>query len=951
MFRTRSDYIKAKDSSYTDIRNQLHRAYQKKGANARIRFVEGRGLYIKNEKADWRKSFDSDDEKKARQAKFDGAKESLIAAIDREYDCWKVNDQSTGQVQKLSMGQYVVNNLTMPSDGDGLDENALKQIDALIEEGMKSAAADLEQEAQDNSPRRISAAKEARGRIQEMRDRKAIFEDLKSARNDEASRSGLQRWWAKHFGDNQVQTDLNRAFDRARNWRAIVHGNQLLCDAIEEDLAASGYRGDRQAEARKIINDEGLLYSGLTPKSHNAVMRSLASHGCSTENVSALGAYVDLTQNAKTNVNRLHRLNSSIDHILKRMNFGDANNTIREALNTSEAALSEAVKDLNSRRLSDEYHRNHLYQPLQDSFRLLCDARCALIGVETKQNAQALDRLTGFIDEHLVVTHDLARSILDVGQAEFDEHDEDFRLPIKEGVNLVAGFSADALVEGLPQPKTIFQSTARKMNGDAMPEATYNEACRKVSNALNRYKRALSGSHIDDQLKYLGKLRRRVAEASRLNDQLVIGFGRQSVLGGSAHTAVTNHLQDQRADLLMLKLNCVQEQVRLENKRLRAGRESDLSPLESDSNSSGSNLHTQKFVSPRPGLGGVYRRDSSNDEIDDGSSNGAFSGARGNESLLSFGDSNNSASPSVDEQQRDRDFPFNAAPAMSRRTVAAPALDKAGGNDSDGSSGAKTVAVYVGYPEDVESFSGGVQSPGGGVSVVSWDLTKSPTRSDTSPPQHIKEPEFGDAGFQGINGQLPVFHGHLSHAAFHLPLTRPLSGLPEEPVDQYARRSAFADQPQFTRTVSSETLNEPRPGLIPQTSQVSYVSNAGSVSTNDSFAQMELNLNTEIVSTLKNNSSGVDENEESSRDNYDAGHLLGADVKDNGLTFFQYESDYAGADKNENNESASPTESVVNSPERGNKRSSNTGLDSNLAKYGSSNSNDTGRGSGSSSVD
>ena len=931
MFRSRSNYISEK-SSYTDIRNQLHRAYQKKGANARIRFVEGHGLYIKNEKADWRKSFDSDDDKKERQAKFDGAKENLKAAIDREYDGWKVDG--------LSMGQHVVNNLTTPPDGDGLDEKALKDIDALIAEGMKSAAANLEQVAQDDSPRRRIAAKEARGRIQEARDRNAIFENLESVRTEEASRNRLQRWWARHFGDNQAQADLDRAFDRARNWRAIVHGNQLLSEAIEEDLSASGYRGDRQAKAREILNKQGLLRSGLTPKSHNAVVQSLGAQSYSTSNVQALGAYVDLTQNARTNIGRLRRLNGSIDQILKTMNFGDANRIIREALDTSDDALSEAVGDLNSGRLSDEHHRANLYGELQRSFQLLCEARRSLVGVETKQNARALDRLTGFIDEHLVVTHDLARAVLEVSQDGFDEHDENFRLPIKDGVNLVADFPAGSLIDGLPQPKTLFQSTARKMKGDAMPETAYNEACRRVSNALNTYKRSLSGPRIDEQLKYLGKLRRRAAEASRLNDQFVIAFGRQTALGGSAHAAVNTHLQDQRADLHMLKLNCVQEQLRLEKEQARRGRRRDLNPLESDSNSSVSNKSTEKFVSPRPGMRGVYRDDSRNDDIYENASTDVFSGnGGGNESLLSFGDSSNSAGSSVDEQH-DRNFSVYVASAKSRGTAIGRAATKVVSPDFDSLASPSTVGIVVNIPDGSDSAGSAVQTPAGGASVLSWGRKNSPNPDSMDSPRNAEEPEYSLANFPGANSQLPIYDGHLLDGAFRFQLARPLSGLPEEPADQYARRSAFADQPQFVRTVSSETIGDaPRPGLLPQTSQMSFVSNPG---TENSFDQLKLGLNTTTVNTLNNEAFNEfgDENDETesiqNRDaKYDAGHILGTSIKEDGFEFLDDETEYAGSDENGPDESGSPSTPNIKTPEPDEPHSSGTGAGSASAQDGS----------------
>ncbi|MEM8985360.1 MAG: hypothetical protein AAGC95_01430 [Pseudomonadota bacterium] len=950
MFRTRSNYINV-DNSYTDIRNKLHRAYQEKGANARVRFVEGRGLYIKNEKADWRKSRDSDKQKNERQEKFTNARDTLIAAIDREYNGWSVDGQS--------MGRYVLDNLSTPFNFDeideqvleeldeqaleelkkqafkGLDEQALKDIDALIAEGMQKVITALTHIAENGAPERSNSSREARGRIQEARERNAIFQELKSAREEEASRNRVQRWWAKYFGDNHLQVKVDRALDRARNWRAIVHGNRLLAEAIAEDLQGADFVGDLQATSREILKELKLLRTGLTPDSHKAVRDYLGARGYASDAVQQLGSYVDLTQNAKTNINRLRRLNSGIDHICRMTDFSSANGPILDALNACDYALFEAERDLNTGILTREGHCTALYNEFRQSFQFLCEARRALAGVtRTPQNAQAYDRLTGLIDEHLVVTHDFACAVLKVGKDDLDGHSENFRLPIKEGVNLIADFAPSSLVAALPQPKKIFQSTARKMNGEAMPETSYNDACGRVSEALNKYKTALSGRRVEAQLKYLGKLRRRVAQASRLNDQFVIVYGRQAALGGSAHPAVNNHLQDQRADLQMLNLRCVQERLRLDKEQVRTGRRRDRNPLESDSASSVSNKHTQKFINPRPGLRSLNRCDSSNDDLSDEPSSGVFSNnAGGNESLLSFDDDSNNASSSID-QERHREYPIEAVASKARQTTIEPAAKKVVSAAFDSLPNTTIVADYVNYPEDVESHSGVVQSDAGGVSVVSWGPTRSTPQSDNSPPQNMQEPEFDASGPQYTNDQFTLYNGALSNAWFPIQLDLPLSGLPEHPVDQYVRQSTFDDQPQFQRTVSTETAgDEPAPGLFPETSQVSYISDP---STANSLNQLRLDLNTTTVNTLTNEVSNQFENKINRRSNmqnsdnkYDAGHLQGLDFSDKGgFTYLYEDPEYNASDNSEPTEASSSEMNIARTPEPDELNLSNGGEDS-----------------------
>ena len=984
MFRTRSDYIKAKDSSYTDIRNQLHRAYQKKGANARVRFVEGHGLYIKNEKADWRKSFDSDDDKKARQAKFDGALEKLAEAIDREYDGWKVGE--------LSMGQHVMRHLAKPSDGDGLeknpleqsdslptdenglnehsltqnyilppnndglDENALKKIDALIAEGMRSAAANLEQDAQDQSPRRVNASKYARGRLQEARARNDIFEELKSAQDQQASLNWAQRWWARHFGDNHVQLAVDSAFERARNWRALVHGNRLLSDAIEEDIKASGYPGDPKETAGDILKELGLLHTGLTPKGHDEVLNCLKDMGCVSRNVQELRAYADLTQNAKINIERLRRLNSGIDQLNRTVNFGAANNDILIALNASDDALKEAASDLSAGRLSQERHIENLYEELSKSFHRLCEARQSLGSARTPKNAQALDRITALIDEHLAVTHDLASAVLKVNKNNSENHDENFRLPIESDANVILGVDASPLIAGLPGPKTLFQSTARKTNGETMPETAYNTACQRALNAFNSYKRMLSGPRTDQKLKYLGKLRRRVDEASRLNDQCVITSARQSVLGGNAHATVNNHLHAQRGALHVLKLISAQEQLRLKEELAGRGRMRELNPSEANSTSSLENRRRQKFVNPRPGQLGFDSRDGSNDTIYNSSSTATFSNnAGGNESLISFDNSGNSVGPSVDNQH-DRDFPPNVAPAMSRHTVAAPMIKKAHSQYVDSLASPSTVGIVVNIPDGSDSAGSNVQTPAGGVSVLSWGRKNSPNPDSVDSPQNAEEQEFSLGNFPGAKDQRLVYHGHAPNTTISHKLNRPLSSLVEDAENQHARSSLF-NQPQFIRTVSSETIGDaPVPGGQSELRQLSNATSQFSATSSDKPADLYEQMrtgHTPWLDTVTINS-GVSSDDEVAAEKTDirrdvitnrAGRRFITNIDTDGLHVLDSGGDSDGSGDQEANEAASSSFTVPDLPET-NEPDLETG--SNSAQYGSTRAQRAARGSGSS---
>lgn len=880
MFRTRSDYIKAKDRSYTDIRNQLHRAYQKKGANARIRFVEGRGLYIKNEKADWRKSFDSDDDKNERQAKFESAKEQLKEAINREYDGWKVDG--------ISMGQHVVNNLTMPPDGDGLDEKALKDIDALIAEGMKSAAADLGQTAQDQSPRRVSASKEARGRIQEARARNDIFEELKSAQDQEASRNWAQRWWARHFGDNHEQLAVDRAFERARNWRALVHGNRLLSEAIAEDLKASGYPGDPQTAADDMLKDLGLLRSGLTPKGRDEVLGYLIAKGYAASNVQELGAYADLTQNAKINIDRLRRLNGGIDQLNRTVDFGAANNDIIIALNASDDALKEAASDLSAGRLSQVHHIENLYEELRKSFRRLCEARQSLGSTRTPKNAQALDRITALIDEHLAVTHDLASAVLKVNKDNVENHDENFRLPIESDVDVILSVDANPLIAGLPRPQTLFQSTARKTNGEAMPEADYNKKCQRALNAFNSYKRTVSGPRTDEKLKYLGKLRRRVDEASRLNDQCVITSARQGALGGSAHASVNNHLHAQRGALHVLKLISAQEQLRLEEELAGRGRRRDLNP--SETNSSTENRRQGKFVSPPPGRRGVYRYDESNDDVPDSSSTDTFSNNAGGNESLSYLQHQSQSSGLSNENQYTTKLTINTDARRSHRRGIATQANKA-------ASPAESVlmADFVINPgSNVETQ--GAESP------VTWNRKEA---SDTSF-KNVTIPKSGrfnyisDKHGSDLSGALRYDGGHL-RGGTTIEVKRPLD------------RALQDTQQRLAMSRGANSKNLPHLDIGPSAG----ASNMSQVSADTADGDLRDQMRTGFTRTYSELSDGPGDSDEENNvlrpdqvrtNKKGAGRRFDADIKDDGLQELYDGSDYTSGD-----ESASGSDTEVSS--------------------------------------
>lgn len=573
MFRTKSGYIHIdENSTYTEIRNKLHRAYRDKGAKAGVRFVDGLGLYIKNEKANWRKFFDSQKEIDQRQEKFTGAKDKLKAAIDREYRGWTVNGES--------MGKFVFSNLAKNDKGEWLNEEALKDIDELIAEGVTYAEGIPKSDWQDQR------AKES-NLTQIVSHRNLIFEQLKAARKKDASRSWAQRWWARRFGDNQAEVELDRASERACNWRSIVHGNRVLSEAVERDL--EGAKGDFGAKGRKDgaydnvrsnLTEFGGAPAGLTRQTYNKVLLSMRNGGVPYDNVEKLETYIDLIERAQTNIDQLRRLNADIKHLLDTKSFGAANASIREALRASKEALAEGAENLSLGVLSgaDSTRRAEFYEGLKYSFDAMLKEREPFGKSDDLQDdSTPVRRLRHLIEDHLTVTHDLALALLKMNvetspkvsvearAAAAEKHAHNFRLHGVYDERAVLAFNDAVLSAGLPRPTRIFQSASRKLGNNDSPEQNYNWDCYRVVNALNAYKGVFSKRNVRaaDKVKSLEQLRKRLVRASKHNDRLIIAFGRHGALGGKAHARLNDQLHAQRRALQRLKLIGVQEQLRL----------------------------------------------------------------------------------------------------------------------------------------------------------------------------------------------------------------------------------------------------------------------------------------------------------------------------------------------------------------------------------------------------
>ena len=760
MFPTRSSYIN-EDKSYTEIRDELHRAYREKGAGAGVRFDHGRGLYIKNAKPGWRKFFDTAADEQARLDKFQGAAEKLKAAINREYKTWKVNGEE--------MGEYVFRNLAGYFDGKRLNSDDLDKIDRLIAEGMEASAT-----VQAGAPRH---------RVQEAADRNAIFEELKNARAVQASQSWMQRFWARCVGDDSVQHAVNRAAERAHNWRAIVHGNRKLCKALADDIEASGYGGDAQQAARQILQDEGLTRTGLTLKSYQRLMHVMKKKRGRLENLQRLEPYVNLTQNAATNIERLRQLNASIEYLLHTTDFGYLNQSILREIQQSSEVVSEAAENLSLGRLSRTRHRNDLYEKLQRRFDLLGRERQSLTVAQAP--AGEVRRLAALLDEHLAVTHDLALALRQPENDGLLRHAKAFCLPAHAEASGVAAVDGGALGAPLPQPKELFKS------GDpsaavVSPETEYNGACSDVVHALDRYNSSPSKSRLET-------LRQKATKASQLNDHLVVAFGRYGVLGGNAHTRIGDQLNAHRRTLQALQLAVVQESGRLaashasgHNARMHATPRSDLASVISGS-------HKSRLVKPRPGHRGPNRSDESyQDRLNDGSPEDLSSrGAGGNESIRSSFDDNSGNAGPVRQDRRDDDVPLTTQDTRPRGAAIAPY--------SDSRVSSSVIARFDHFPD------GDVTTPAAGASDLSFGRVETSDRSnndDSSP--NAEEPDYTLYKYGNmLNGGLSYQAG-LGQGVVALQTGRPLDALPENA----ARRSVPADAPLSSRNHSTDATHE-----------------------------------------------------------------------------------------------------------------------------------------------
>ena len=557
MFRTRSEYINEK-SSYTDIRNGLHRAFREKGASAGVRFKDGQGLYVLERKSWLRRQFDTQDDVARRQLRFSDAKDKIIEAIDREYQGWEVDGQR--------LSSHVMGNLRRRFKGNRLDEHALKIIDHLIEKGMERAKEVPLQEPTSEADERRQWEKR-QWIVDAKFDRQRIFSHLEEARRKEAERNWLQRQWAKWSGDHVV----DRLADRAANWRNITNGNRLLRAAIVQDLWASGHPGNLREEARSIIKQLGLRQTGLTPKSRTEVINCLRDRKCRTDHLENLGDYVRLKQNLAVNSDQLRQINAGIEKV-QRERLGDSidskanTDPVLHAVRQNEELLRVMLDSHDYGELEDPHRRDFFYEQLRVSNELLNDLRSKID--TTDPYVSDLDcTLAALLEEYMAASYDLALALCDSNER--GEHGGliPFHLPSSLGRDPLADINRDPLADQLPSPKVLFRSedrggrvvvTREKIrsegrNGKPVEtmEQTYNKKCTEVVETMIAYDRTRIAR--DHQ-----RLCRALNTAGQLNDDLTRQYTHQSALGGKAHAQMLDRLGAQRRTLQRIQLALIQ---------------------------------------------------------------------------------------------------------------------------------------------------------------------------------------------------------------------------------------------------------------------------------------------------------------------------------------------------------------------------------------------------------
>ncbi|MEM9618010.1 MAG: hypothetical protein AAF936_08630 [Pseudomonadota bacterium] len=761
MVKTRSEYI-SENTSYTKIRSELHRAYKEKDPNSNIRYENGRGISIYKAKPKWKSVFELSTTKARRLEEFKNAGEKLRIAINREYDGWDVYDDDLGISQPL--GDYVFSKLDKYSKSHRLDEHELRTIDDLIAKGMVASAA-----GQDGKHS---------FRMQAATDRNAIFTELKRARDEhtahEASKNWFQRIWSKIFGDeSRLQSKVDDAVKRAHNWRAIVHGNRILCEALAKDLQSveqtlvdAGYANEPYENARRILAGLEIIQSGFTRKNYEKLLSCLQQDNLPSANLEKIECYLDLTENAGTNIERLRHVNAELNSHLLPRRPGKLNNSILSTLRRSNDLLSEVSESLSSGQLLEPENRRNLYEKLQGQFESLNRARHALENTHSWLLAPS-DPVIPLLDEHLAVTYDLAVSLMKMDGNVPLAHYQRFDQTALFAANPLARIDSRTLEARLPEAKKLFQSPKHPSDVGNELYTMYNNACGDAVRALAQYK-------ADQSERSLMILRQAVGEASRLNDRIMIAFSRHGVLGGKASAQISDRLTRQRKTLQTLQLAAAQLHSRLASSQSPDTKSHSFTSSEDDMMSVLSKGPTSKVVKPRPGHS--YRKvqavkSRSNTARKHRSEHSRRSGVDGGNTSPT--PQNSSGPYIVDYSERSL-----TGENISIRTV-----------DADGRAFVKSLSVGDNTPDTNE--------------------------------------EYSDSTLQGLPD---VFGGVLKNVG---------GGIAEQALSLQNVRS----------DTSIDDDDPPRPGLFPQSSQLSFVSNPDGAEEDDSLNELKRTFGTPVVST------------------------------------------------------------------------------------------------------
>ena len=540
MFRTRSNYIDH-ERSYTDIRNDLHYAYRKKGASAGIRFEAGRGLFLLNAKGKFRSWFDREADRKRRRDVFENAGKTLKNAINREYKGWKVNGQG--------LGDYVFTNLSTEF-GARLDLAAIERIDELIQQGMAVSA--RQQKALDPHLSHLVAH------------HKHIFAALQSARQEEASRTFYQRWKARLSGDDNIQ----QLADHAAQWRITVAGSHLLLSALAADLEDNGVE-PRQCykAAAHILRDLHILRKGLTQEGHCKLIEYLANQGIDHVNVRKLKGHVFLKQNLAVSARQLRELNAQIFYQSPEVNTHLCKwEEIRAFVKLSEQTIQDIIDHHNTNLLTEFSVRQRFYASLKYIYENLRPYRMTMNG-DLKKYDEDIIRIAPLLDRHLAAIHDIALALCEPN-APAEQAEIKPLISAKKYLDYkINPIDAAPLYETLSVPDKIYRSPKRhaqaaEQEGHAFQdlsagqdEQDYNEACARLTTAISAY---LSNPNADeDEIRRFG---RRLAVVGRMNDGMIIKYDDLDVLGDKRFRNNQETLKRQRYVIQSLKADFVLSQ-------------------------------------------------------------------------------------------------------------------------------------------------------------------------------------------------------------------------------------------------------------------------------------------------------------------------------------------------------------------------------------------------------